>query len=143
MNNISKIIIHCSATSASRIITAADIDKWHKARGFRKIGYHYVIRRCGTIEAGRTPYEQGAHARGHNTHSIGICLIGGTTRSGHPKANYSNAQWMSLRTLCQTLTTFFPQARVLGHNNLPNVHKSCPCFDAAQWWIKTTKSHKQ
>ena len=58
------IIIHCSATRAGQDFTAADIDRWHRARGFRSIGYHFVIRLDGTIEPGRDVSLDGAHCTG-------------------------------------------------------------------------------
>ena len=64
------IIIHCSATRAEQDITAADIESWHRARGFWTIGYHYVIRLDGTIEPGRDVTLDGAHCMGWNKRAI-------------------------------------------------------------------------
>ena len=75
------IIIHCSATRAEQDITAADIESWHRARGFWTIGYHYVIRLDGTIEPGRDVTLDGAHCMGWNKRAIGICYVGGLGRS--------------------------------------------------------------
>lgn len=71
---ISEIIIHCSATPEGRDVTAAQIDQWHRQRGFKSIGYHYVIRLDGSVEVGRNETAIGAHCSGHNRSSIGICL---------------------------------------------------------------------
>ncbi len=78
------IIIHCSATRAGQDFTAADIDRWHRQRGFRSIGYHFVVRLDGTIEPGRDVALDGAHCTGWNHRSIGICYIGGLDKNGRP-----------------------------------------------------------
>ncbi len=77
MRKIKEIIIHCSATREGRNYTVADIDRWHRERGFFCIGYHFVIYRDGSIHVGRSVEEVGAHCKGHNTVSIGVCYIGG------------------------------------------------------------------
>ena len=75
MRKINKIIVHCSATKEGQDISAATIDQWHKKRGWRGIGYHYVVSLNGNIEYGRGVEEVGAHVRLHNRHSIGILLV--------------------------------------------------------------------
>ncbi len=77
MRAISKIIVHCSATQEGRDLDAAEINRWHLKRGWNGIGYHYVVLLDGTIEYGRSIYKQGAHVKGENEGSIGICYIGG------------------------------------------------------------------
>ena len=77
MREINKIVVHCSATQEGKNISAATIDKWHKKRGWRGIGYHYVIGLDGLIELGRPVEQVGAHVKGHNKNSIGICYVGG------------------------------------------------------------------
>ena len=77
MRKITKIIIHCAATPEGKDFTVQQIDQWHRQRGFRCIGYHFVIYRDGSIHKGRPIEQAGAHTSGHNAHSIGICLIGG------------------------------------------------------------------
>lgn len=79
------IIIHCSATRAEQDITAADIESWHRARGFWTIGYHYVIRLDGTIEPGRDVTLDGAHCMGWNKRAIGICYVGGLDKGRSPR----------------------------------------------------------
>ena len=76
-NNPKEIYIHCSASPDSRdSVDAAEIDQWHKERGWDGIGYHWVIKRDGTCERGRSELVQGAHARGFNKDSLAICLVG-------------------------------------------------------------------
>lgn len=84
MRKINEIIIHCSATAEGKDFTVQDITRWHKQRGFKTIGYHYVIYRNGTVATGRDIAEIGAHCKGHNANSIGICYIGGLTSDRTP-----------------------------------------------------------
>ena len=104
MRDIKKIIIHCSATSAEMDIGAKEIAQWHKDRGWSDIGYHFVIRRDGTIEHGRPVERPGAHARHHNNDSIGICLVGGINESGEPDSNFTFDQIVSLKQAIDNLT---------------------------------------
>ena len=91
-----EIILHCSATKENADFSSADIKKWHLQRGFKNIGYHYVIRLDGTVEAGRKEDEIGAHCLGHNKDSLGICYIGGLDSNGTPKDTRTNEQKKSL-----------------------------------------------
>lgn len=127
MRHINKIIIHCSATPEGRNFSVADITRWHQARGWRTIGYHYVIYRDGTIHPGRPISEVGAHCKNYNAHSIGICYIGGTTATGQPKDTRTPEQTESLRRLVWELQQQFPDATVHGHREF--AAKACPCFD--------------
>ena len=80
MRKINKIIIHCTATPEDREHDLADITRWHKARGFNTIGYHFLIHIDGTIERGRSIKKPGAHTSGQNQDSIGIAYVGGMTK---------------------------------------------------------------
>lgn len=128
------IVVHCAATPPSMDIGAAEIDRWHRARGFRSIGYHAVIRRSGQIEAGRALGAMGAHARGFNAVSVGICLVGGLAEDGvTPAPSFTGAQFAALDRLVSALGRVYPGARLVGHRDLPNVDKACPCFDVSLW----------
>lgn len=163
---ITKVVIHCSATANGKSLrtptqTAAQvIDGWHKQRGFKRsdaavkrfnphlkhLGYHAVIDTDGTIEYGREIGEVGAHVKGHNTGSIGICLVGGIgTGKEKNHGRYTAAQWYALS---QVLTTLAPQcafAEIFGHRDLsPDLNgdgtiqprewiKTCPNFDVHEW----------
>ena len=97
MRTIKELIVHCSATPEGKDFTVADIDHWHKARGFRCIGYHYVVYRDGSIHKGRPDSDIGAHCQGHNATSIGICYIGGCAVDGKtPKDTRTDAQKAAL-----------------------------------------------
>lgn len=85
MRYINEIIIHCSATKEALDFNVNDLRRWHKAQGWKDVGYHFVITLDGTIEQGRALEEIGSHTKGHNAHSIGICYIGGISKEGKPK----------------------------------------------------------
>ena len=127
MRKINKIIIHCSATIEGQSITADTIDQWHKKRGWRGIGYHYVIGLDGLIEYGRMVDEIGAHVKSMNADSIGICYIGGLDADKEPKDTRTLEQKESLLDLLKTLKRLHPEATIHGHNEFAN--KACPCFN--------------
>lgn len=128
MRKITKLIIHCSATPEGRDYTVADIDRWHRARGFKGIGYHYVIYRDGSVHPGRAVEVIGAHCTGQNANSIGICYIGGLTADGKTaKDTRTPAQKEALRNLVAELKAKYPGVTVHGHREFAN--KACPCFD--------------
>lgn len=126
------IIIHCAATRPDMDIGAAEIDKWHRARNFLCIGYHVVIRRDGTVEKGRDLDSPGAHARGYNGTSVGVCMVGGINDQGEPERNFTDAQWDSLKAVISGLTEQYPEAKVIGHNEV-DAHKACPSFNVQEW----------
>lgn len=129
MRTITEIIVHCSATAEGRPFTVADIDRWHRERGFRKIGYHYVIYLDGSVHAGRSGAETGAHCLGHNAHSIGVCYIGGCAADGRtPKDTRTPQQKAALTALLRELRRRYPGAKVHGHRDF--AAKACPSFDA-------------
>ncbi len=126
MRKITEIIIHCSATPESRNVTVEEIREWHKDRGFNDIGYHYVIDLDGEVHAGRSIEKPGAHCARHNTHSIGICYVGGTDAHGIPKDTRTPEQKESLRNLVYELSLKYLEATIHGHNDFSD--KDCPCF---------------
>jgi len=135
MRKINQIFIHCSATKASQNVTVADITRWHKERGFRTIGYHWVIYRDGSIHQGRPESEIGAHVTGKNSYSIGVCLVGGIDAKGNPEENYTPEQWRTLKEKVIELKKKYPGAEVLGHRDAPAL-KACPSFDVRTWLKK-------
>lgn len=131
MRKINLIIVHCSATPEGKDFTVDDITRWHKARGFKTIGYHYVIYRDGTIHEGRPVSEIGAHCVGHNANSIGVCYIGGLAADGKtPKDTRTDAQKLSLRNLLSQLKKSYPGVAIRGHRDF--AAKACPSFDATK-----------
>lgn len=129
MRKIEKIIIHCSATPEGRNVTVGDIDRWHKDRGFRCVGYHYVIYLDGNVARGRDESEIGAHCSGHNVRSIGVCYVGGCDAGMRPADTRTPAQRRALRELVEDLRKRYPGATVHGHREF--AAKACPCFDVA------------
>ena len=127
------IVLHCSATRPSQDIDAKEIDRWHRARGWLKIGYHFVITRDGKQEVGRELMEIPAHAKGYNHKSIGIVMCGGVTEEDHtkPENNFTPAQWETLDNLLSVLTDRFPKATIIGHNEISG--KDCPSFDVQEF----------
>ena len=140
MRNIDLIIVHCSD---SMFGDAAIIDVWHKANGWRSCGYHYVIQNgCpksragyhekndGVVERGRFEHEVGAHVKGLNSRSIGICMIG--------THFFTWKQFHALRELIADLQARFPKTQVIGHRDAVkfgvDIHgKTCPKFDVAEF----------
>ena len=125
---ISEIFIHCAATPEGKAFTVADIDAWHKKRGFKCIGYHFVLYRDGSIHNGRPLSQIGAHCSGHNANSIGICYIGGCAKDGKtPKDTRTEAQKSAIVSLIKRLKSEFPHATIHGHCEF--AAKACPSFD--------------
>lgn len=127
MRKIDKIIIHCSATPEGRDISVEQIDAWHRQRGFAQIGYHFVIYRDGSVHIGRPLSKIGAHCRGHNASSIGICYIGGVDSHGLPKDTRTSAQRAALKRIVENFRIQFPGISVHGHREFSD--KNCPSFD--------------
>lgn len=136
--DVNFIAVHCSATPPTMDVGAAEIDRWHRQRGFLKIGYHFVIRRNGQVEKGRATNEVGAHIEGHNSESIGICLVGGVDASKlqKPQNNFTPEQFAALDKLLRELRPTYPTAVIQGHRDFPNVAKACPSFDVKPWVSK-------
>ena len=125
MRKIDLIIIHCSATSEGKDFRTADIDRWHRQQGFKSIGYHFVVRLNGEVERGRPIAEVGAHCKGHNATSIGVCYIGGLAADGkRPKDTRTENQKKALKALLTLLRLRFPNAEIRGHRDY--AAKDCP-----------------
>ena len=131
MRSIDKIIVHCSATREGQHVTVQQIRQWHQQRNFADIGYHYVIYLDGTVHKGRPIEKPGAHCKGHNAHSIGICYVGGLDRQGKPKDTRTPAQKAALLSLLKELKKQYPKATIHGHCEFAN--KACPCFNCSEY----------
>ncbi len=129
MRTINEIIVHCSATPEGRPTTVGDIRAWHKQRGFKDVGYHYVVYLDGSIHAGRPESAIGAHCTGHNRNSLGVCYVGGMTRDMKAaKDTRTDAQKRALVLLLKELKRRYPSAKIYGHRDF--AAKACPSFDA-------------
>lgn len=141
---INLIVIHCSATREDVEYTPEQLDRDHRSRGFERVGYHFYVRRDGEILPTRSLSMVGAHARGHNRHSVGICYEGGLDKEGQPADTRTPEQKESLVVLLDWLLSRFPDSRICGHRDLsPDLNKDgrisgdewikhCPCYDAAK-----------
>ncbi len=138
------IVIHCSATKETSRLTPLALDRMHRQRGFNGCGYHYYIERDGKINSMRPSEKVGAHARGYNAHSLGICYEGGLDKNGRAADTRTERQKVSLRALVKVLRQLYPTInRVVGHRDLSADRngdgvittdewtKQCPCFDVA------------
>ena len=134
MRTIDKIVIHYTATAdswyADRPIAdkVTEIDRWHKARGWSGFGYHYLIDKDGAIAEGRPLEKIGAHARGHNARSIGICYVGNSRPTPE--------QFTALAKLITDLQARFslPNDAIMGHRDVGST--DCPGFDVGEWWSR-------
>lgn len=129
MRVINEIIVHCSATKPSMNIGADWIRKVHVQQNkWRDIGYHFIIRRNGTVEAGRPVDQVGAHCEGHNLETIGICMVGGLSETGRAENNFTPEQFSAVQLLIHSLVKQYPAiVKLSGHNDYAN--KACPCFN--------------
>mgnify|MGYP000712534681 FL=1 len=144
MRKINYIVVHCSATrEAVRLLPRL----WSRAPppvASATTGYHYYIRRDGTVLGTRSLELPGAHCRGHNKYSIGICYEGGLDARGNPKDTRTPEQRSALHLLVYQLLQQFRNARVCGHRDLsPDLDgdgtvepwewvKQCPCFEVSK-----------
>lgn len=130
MRNINRVILHCSATAEVMTLMPTRC-AWHLSRGWSDIGYHYVIRLDGTIESGRPINKIGAHARGQNKDSVGICYVGGLDASGHPKNTMTPEQRISVNRICRALCQVLNKPLALnGHREYSA--KACPSFEVSE-----------
>jgi N-acetylmuramoyl-L-alanine amidase len=118
------LIIHCSDTPDERDVSAEDIHKWHREKGWDGIGYNKVVRRNGEWQDGRPDYWNGSHTKGFNAHSIGICMIG--------RDEFTDMQFQTLESLVRMYKAKYPGIEVCGHNEFDK-NKTCPNFDVKAW----------
>ena len=128
-DSVSYIIIHCSATRETQDYTSEQLKHDHLARGFLDVGYHFYIRKDGTVTQHRRLNEVGAHCRPFNRCSIGVCYEGGLNANGKPKDTRTIAQRGAIVKLLIKLKQKFPKAVIRGHNEMPGATpKLCPCY---------------
>lgn len=124
-NKIKLLVIHCSDTENNKNLNANDIHEMHLGFGWDGIGYHKIICRSGEIQNGRPEYWIGAHVKGKNDISLGVCLIG--------RDNFTNKQFISLEKILKKWKLLYPQAKIIGHCDTGETNKTCPNFDAVSW----------
>ena len=127
------LVLHCSASRCNQDYSVEQLRRDHKARGFYDIGYHFYIRKDGTMTQHRKLLEVGAHARPYNRCSIGICYEGGLDEQGKPCNTLNSLQFERIKELLVVLKRLFPKAEIVGHRDLPGTSpKECPCFEAKE-----------
>ena len=123
--NIRYLVVHCSDTENKKKLSAIDIHQMHLSFGWNGIGYHKVILRGGQIENGRPEYWVGAHVKGYNEVSLGVCLIG--------RDNFTKKQMFSLEQILKQWKYKYPKAQIIGHHDIGNTTKTCPNFNVLNW----------
>lgn len=139
MRDVNEIIVHCFATKDGWfrgkpfLEKVAEVKRWHLARGFSDIGYHYLISREGEVVAGRPLEKSGAHCNGHNKNSIGISLEGGWGKSRRDAFldNYTVKQGSALLGLIDRLQHDHGELMISGHYKYAN--KECPAFNLPEF----------
>ena len=129
-NKVKYIVVHCTANGPTSKLGASDIRRFHLSLGWDDIGYHYIIKRDGTIEKGRDISRTGAHTYGYNSESVGVSYVGGIDNNNNAEDNRTPQQKQSLIKILKELKQKFPQAKIQGHRDFAGVAKACPCFDA-------------
>tara|TARA_B100000427_G_C15254313_1_gene483605 strand:- start:151 stop:582 length:432 start_codon:yes stop_codon:yes gene_type:complete len=127
------IVIHCAATKPSMDIGYDEIRKWHvEDNGWDDVGYHYIIKRDGTLQTGRDESMVGSHARQVNGTSLGICLVGGVDDNNDWENNFNDEQFETLKTIVLKLKDKYQIEKIIGHYEVDDV-KKCPSFDVTEW----------
>ena len=132
MRKIDLIVVHCSATRCDQHYSVRALIRDHSDR-FGFTGYHYYVTRGGMVYQTRHEQLIGAHAKGYNQHSLGVCYEGGLDTRGNPADTRTQKQKRALLALLKQLKAEHPQAQILGHRDLPGVKKDCPCFDCSEY----------
>jgi hypothetical protein len=128
---IRRVVIHQTDTADA---TLESIRRFHvEVMGWRDIGYHQVILRDGEVQRGRPDDAVGAHVKGHNADSIGICLVGAGRGLPVGIGYITPEQWESLLRLCERYHRAYgiPWENFVGHREFPGVTKICPGFEVA------------
>ena len=125
VKNIEFLVVHCSDTNDEKDLNAVDLHKMHLGFGWDGIGYHKIINRSGRIENGRPEYWIGAHVKGKNEVSLGVCLVG--------RDNFTKKQFISLEKVLKKWKKTYPNTKIVGHRDTGNTKKTCPNFDVITW----------
>lgn len=126
------LVVHCSASRCNRPFTVERLIETGRQR-FGQPSYHYYVRRNGNVVPILPESVQGVHAVGYNHCSIAVCYEGGLDENGNAADTRTELQKASLYELLKQLRRDYPQARIIGHRELPNVRKDCPCFSTSEY----------
>ena len=134
MRDITHLIVHCADTYARMDVDAEWIRRIRvDENGWSDNGYHFVIKRDGTLETGRPIDKAGAHAKGMNSKSIAVCLIGGRSDDDGPEDNFTEAQRETLAQLVIDTKELYEGVEVIGHYDVPDSGKTCPNFNVEEF----------
>lgn len=143
------IVIHYSATPIEREYPYETLERHHKERGFKEGGYHFYFPRKGGRIAGRDltqpgMFEMGAHSKGENAESVGLCFEGGVTldEPNRGQDTRNEAQISAMIETIDDLLARFPDAQVIGHRDMPGAATQCPGHDATAWWAGVVASRQ-
>ena len=134
--DITEVVCHWTETPTNKNIGSEEINNLHVDQGLNGIGYHYVIRRDGSIQRGRPVNIEGEHALDHNQRSIAVCFVGGINV---PSETINITQFISVQSLtrsqfnsfdhfCRAFYNVWPGGQVLGHSDIDNLTND-PGFD--------------
>ena len=129
------IVIHCTQTPKDMEVDVEKVTQWHKDRGFDTIGYHYLIKRDGTLQVGRDEDVVGAHAVAVNGTSIGVALVGGGTADMGWENNFNSEQFDTLKSIILRLKDKYDIEKIIGRYQVEE-SKKCPSFDVPGWLIE-------
>ena len=134
------LAIHCTATRIDQDVSIERVKRWHLKRGWSDVGYHYYVRKDGSLELGRDRdndgdiwEEVGAHVKGFNRDSISMCYEGGLDVNGEDSDTRTPEQMLTMEAVVKIITSQFKNIKTKGHRDFPNVKKSCPNFDVKEW----------
>ena len=134
------LVVHCSASRCNRPFTVERLIETGRQR-FGQPSYHYYVRRNGYVVPILSESVQGVHAVGYNHCSIAVCYEGGLDENGKAADTRTELQKASLYELLKQLRRDYPQARIIGHRELPNVRKDCPCFSTSEYADLQPENH--
>ena len=135
MRKINYIAVHCSATQPNASVEAIK-RYWREQLKWRNPGYHFIIKADGEIVQLQDIAYSSNGVAGWNSQIINVCYIGGIDKQGKPKDTRTDAQKKSLLEILTKLKKQFPNAKIQGHRDFPNVKKACPSFDAKTEYSK-------
>ena len=127
LKSVKFLVIHCVANRCNRPFSVENLIACGKAK-YGQCSYHYYVRYDGSVIPLLPETVQGVHACGYNYCSLGIVYEGGLDENGNPADTRTEAQKASLVALLRSLKEDYPAAKIVGHRELPGVHKACPCY---------------
>jgi N-acetyl-anhydromuramyl-L-alanine amidase AmpD len=125
------LVVHCSGSRCNHPFTVEGLINTGMQR-FGQPSYHYYVRRNGTVVPILPESVRGVHASGYNSCSIAVCYEGGLDENGTADDTRTELQRHALYELLKQLHQDYPQARIVGHCELPGVTKPCPCYLPSQ-----------